>query len=45
MVTSDRPKEWIANYFNRKGMNVFKTYKDLIKEDGLKLVGKSDDAN
>ena len=35
MVTSDRPKKWVANYFSKKGMNVFKTYKDLIKEDGL----------
>ena len=39
MVTSDRPKEWVENYFRKKGMNVFKTYKSLIKEDGLKLVG------
>ncbi len=39
MVTSDRPVAWVENYFRKKGMNVFKTYKSLIKEDGLKLVG------
>ncbi len=38
MVTSDRPINWVENYFNKKGMNVFKTYKNLIKEDGLELV-------
>ncbi len=35
MVTSERPEDWVANYFNEKGMNVFKKYKDLIREDGL----------
>lgn len=38
MVTSDQPKEWVANYFNGKGMTIVKAYKDLIKEDGLKLI-------
>jgi len=38
MVTSDRPMDWVKNYFLEKGKNVFKTYKNLIKEDGLKMV-------
>lgn len=38
MVTSDRPMDWVARYFREKGMSVFKTYKNLIKEDGLEVV-------
>lgn len=35
MVTCDRPMDWVKNYFHEKGKRVFKTYKNLIKEDGL----------
>jgi len=38
MVTSNRPMDWVKNYFLKKGKNVFKTYKNLIKEDGLEMV-------
>jgi len=38
MVTSDRSMDWVEKYFIEKGMSVFKTYKNLIKEDGLEVV-------
>ncbi len=38
MITSDRPMDWVERYFTEKGMSVFKTYKNLIKEDGLEVV-------
>jgi len=31
MATSDRPEAWVKKYFFNKGMNVFKTYRSLIK--------------
>lgn len=38
MVTSDRSVDWVKNYFTKKGMNVFKEYKNLIRQDGLETI-------
>jgi len=38
MVTSNRSVDWVENYFVEKRMNVFKKYKNLIKQDGLEVV-------